>query len=436
VLSKLWTHTVLAGALLAQTPYPREDSQSLLFEVRKKLQPTINALPKYVCTETIDRSTLAPKSANAFQSCRELEKPGGGPYVSDRLRVDVAVEGENEMYSWMGENSFEDVDLASLVGSGAISTGAFGSFLASIFGSDAASYTFNGSVTVDGRELVEFGYRIPRALSRYRVGTGGHRVVVGYDGVFRVDPKTFDLVSLVIHADQLPPELTICAATTTLNYDGRRARGAFDFVLPQAADLHLTMGDGREFVNHTVFSGCKEFVAESSISFDATTRPTTTRVSAMKTAGPLALSAGLLFRVALTRPIDTATAAAGDEIEGQFMESVKDKTTQAVIPKGAEVRVRIVRVRRDYGPGRKRLTIALKVETLRMDGAARPFHARLGTASQIRMIGKDLSQPCQSVLGTDGGFGFLTFPNAGPRYILKRGFAIDGITLGDPAHSR
>ena len=91
--------------------------------------------------------------------------------TADRLRLDVAVSGDSEMFSWAGENHFQDGTLADLVRSGATSTGTFSSFLGSIFGTDAATFTYNGDVDTAGRLLAEFGFRVPSKRANILSGT-------------------------------------------------------------------------------------------------------------------------------------------------------------------------------------------------------------------------------------------------------------------------
>jgi hypothetical protein len=162
---------------------------------------TVNRLPRYMCTETIDRSTFRPEANIAGRSCDDLASRGKKtrrvrPYASDRLRLDVAISGSSEMYSWAGEDRFQDRSLADLVGSGVTSTGAFASFLSAIFGTNAANFTYNGDVNADSHALVEFGFRVPIEKSLYRIGNKLHSGIVPYDGTFLVDPKTIDLVRL------------------------------------------------------------------------------------------------------------------------------------------------------------------------------------------------------------------------------------------------
>jgi hypothetical protein len=204
---------VFAATLEAQQYSSPDTPQGLLLQVRKKLMLTIERLPRYMCTETIDRSTFALRESLVRPSCDDLasrRKESGWRVrkrTSDRLRLDLGVTGDSEVYSWVGENRFRDRSLADLVQGGATWTGAFGSLLRSIFGSTAAAFTYNGDVKVDGRVFCEFGFRVPLETSGYSISDKQLRAIVAYDGTFLVDPKNFDLVRLTVHADQIPAEL-------------------------------------------------------------------------------------------------------------------------------------------------------------------------------------------------------------------------------------
>src|ERR1700733_2749387 len=206
----------LSVALLAQ-----DDPQDLLMRVSQRIRDTVDRLPKYVCTLTIDRAEYQPNSVLPTYSCDSLvaEKRAANskrrPFASDRWRLDAAIGTSheifgttNEMYSWVGDNRFDNRGLFDLVRQGSISSGSFSTLLVSIFGEDRASFSYDGDLTVDGRLIAEFGFRIPLEKSNYVYLFGRDRsghARAGAEGTFLVDPKTFDLVRLTVrHA--LPAE--------------------------------------------------------------------------------------------------------------------------------------------------------------------------------------------------------------------------------------
>jgi hypothetical protein len=62
----------------------------------------------------------------------------------------------------------------------------------------------------------------------------------------------------------------------------------------------------------------------------------------------LTIPAGLPFLVALTQEINTATAAAGDPIQAKLITPIKDGS-KTLVPRGAAIAARIVRIRQLYG---------------------------------------------------------------------------------------
>jgi hypothetical protein len=384
MIPSMWRLVVLclfATSAAAQKDSPGDDANPLLLEVRKKVMLTVNRLPKYMCMETVDRSTFRPKAKVKQVSCDDLANLRKRPdwsvrkETSDRLRLDVAILGDSEMFSWAGEARFRDRSLADLVRRGATSTGAFVSFLNSIFGTGAANFTYSGDVEADGRALVAFAYRVPLERSRYRLEDKWYGGIVAYNGAFLVDPKTFDLVRLTVHADGIPPELNVCGAVTTLEYGSVRLHNSA-FLLPKEVRLQAINADGNESENRTVFSGCHEFLAESSLKFDEAAE---TVQGAAQTTVPkaLALLPGLPFRLALTQPIDTATAAAGDPIKAKLAIPIKDKHSGVIVPAGTAVTGRIVQIERRYGPVFESLTLAFKLESVEANTVSQPFDARL-----------------------------------------------------------
>ena len=113
---------------------------------------------------------------------------------------------------------------------------------------------------------------MPFEKSRYSIGNKLGRDIVAYDGTFLVDPSTVDLVRLSVRADGLPAELKACEAITTLDY-GRVRLNNTEFLLPSDVSLQIVYADGGESENRTVFSGCHEFLGESSLNFDTPRRP-------------------------------------------------------------------------------------------------------------------------------------------------------------------
>ncbi len=63
---------------------------------------------------------------------------------NDRLRLDVAVGSDQEIFSWHGQKRFQTEEIDQLVTTGPISSGTYFSFLSSIFLDGSAKVDFRG----------------------------------------------------------------------------------------------------------------------------------------------------------------------------------------------------------------------------------------------------------------------------------------------------
>jgi len=378
--TKLLLLCSLALSLRAQ-----EDPRDLLAMVRGRLEDTIKRLPRYICTQTIERTQYgpAPLLARRAQGCGELvgrDAQSRPPLsFSDRLRLDVAVAATGEIYSWVGEDRFDNRDLFDLVKSGAVSTGAFASFLTSIFTGDAASFSYNGEINANGRTLAEFGFRVPFENSNYVFGNRRAHVTTAYDGTFLVDAKTFDLVRLTVRTGQLPAEVGACEATTTLDYGRVRLNDA-DFLLPKEVQLKIVNVDGSDSENRTTYANCHQFVGESTVTFGEPPPKRALPAAGGTVSHTLAIPPDLPFKLVFTQPIDAAVAAAGDRITAKITKAIRDASSQVLVPEGTIVTARIVKIQHYYGPPSS-LKIGVKLETLTMGGSPRPFAASLTSFS-------------------------------------------------------
>jgi len=433
--TRLWFLCGLAAAAFAQdTP---ADPKDLLLRVRDNLLGTIQRLPRYTCTLTIDRAQYEPDALHRAPSCDDLigqQRKGQSKTrlsESDRLRLDVAIAATNEIYSWVGEDRFDDRDLFDLVRQGAVQTGSFSTFLTSIFSGTSATFSYNGDTTLNGQPLVEFGFQVPPEKSNYVFGNRREHVTTGYGGTFLADPKTGDLVRLVVRTSELPAEVGSCQATTTLDYSHVHLNDS-DFLLPREALLDILNTDGVELRNRTVYSSCHEFLGESTVTFDEPAEAASLAATKASAAGPFSLPAGLPFKVAFTQPIDTAAAAAGDRIKAKLTSSIRDASSKVLVPEGTEIAARILKMERFEGPPAS-VRIIVKLETVNAEGAPRPFHATMILTGQRfeKSAGLERSVPLGSFdTLADSGAAMFEFRDAKPNFVVKSGLESAWTTAG------
>jgi hypothetical protein len=331
-----------------------------------------------MCTQTIDRYRYQPIVPDHSVACDEsTERPSTHLSSSDRLRFDVSVKSDGEMYGWPGEGRFDDRELVDIVTDGAIGTGSFTAFLSGIFSNEAVRFTYNGEITQDGRPFPEFGFHVPYEKSHYFIGFADHRAVTGYDGTFLVNPQTADIVRLTIRTSQLPAESGACYSSTTLDYARIRLQGA-EFFLPSLSVMRIFSRDGSVAENHIVYSNCHEFLGESTLTFDPPANVPGGEQRPGSASQVFVIPPKLRFRVALTQGIDTATAAAGDSIKAKLVTPIRDRR-KVLVPIGAAITGRIVHIRQFYASSPS-VSLVFKLETVDVAGVAMQLAATPDTA--------------------------------------------------------
>jgi hypothetical protein len=376
----MWSRFLLALSFAAGLQ-AQQDPTDLFLRVRARIEESLDRLPNYMCTQTIDRYQYQPDVTDNSLACDESAKqPSTHLSSSDRLRFDVSVKSTGEMYGWAGENRFDDRELVEIVKDGAISTGSFTAFLASIFSNEAVRFTYNGEMTQDGRPFAEFGFYVPSEKSHYFFNFAERRAVTGYDGTFLVNPKTADIARLSIRTSQLPAETGACYSSTTLDYTRIRLQGV-EFLLPRLSVMRVFSRDGRVAVNHTVYSNCHEFLGESTLTFGTPTNVPSGEQRPGSAPEIFVIPPNLRFRVALTEGIDTATAAAGDSIKAKLMTPIRDRR-KVLVPIGAAITGRIVEIRQLYASSPSVLLV-FKLETVDAGGVTVQLAATPDTAKNF-----------------------------------------------------
>jgi len=374
------------------------DQLALVNEARAKILANIKKLPKYTCLQTVHRSRLEKVPPVRTRSCSYLDDSAKNlPRLSlawtDRFKLDVTVSGGAEIFSWAGAQSFQSEHLEKIVGSGMAGTGDFGPFLMSIFGSGASGYDYLGLEQNKGRTSAVYHYHVPMSASRYQFSVGpspDDTVILAYEGRFWIDSQNAELSRMTIEVPDPPRESETCRIETTIDY--RQARiGGSDFLLPQLTVLKLWDAEVKRYENRIEYASCREFRSETIFRTDAELPAGASEVSK----APVAIPAGIRIKIALRSKIDLESSFAGDEVEGQLLNAIG-----VVVPHGARVHGRIVRLQQDHLPSNY-LTIGLQFDSVEVNGRELPL--RLIPATRGASIKPDRIEKRQ-------GIGMFTFP--------------------------
>jgi hypothetical protein len=436
---------LLLLAALAARGMAQPDPSELLLRVRENVLRTVDRLPRYMCTQTIDRSQFEPDRHIFVKDCEELELSRGTRWnllhtTSDRLRLDVGVAARREIYSWVGENQFGNRSLFEIVNEGSVSSGNFQGFLELVFRSDNADFSFAGEISDAGRKLMEYRYRVPLEASHYFFRAAGRSIATVYEGSVLADPETAELVRLTVRTSHLPSETGACEAATAMNYTRFRLNGS-DFLLPSETLLHIKNLNGVETENRTVSAGCHEFLGESTLKFEAP--PDAPAAKAEAARAETTIPAGLGFGLALAEDIRVATAAAGDKVKAALTTDLRDDSKKVLVPRRTPALCRILRIRRYYygrdsfKPGMPvpfhRVELLLRLESVTLREGQRPVFAKLTVATDGSRSppGKLQTRPME--LGQLNAMGrnqwFLRFERVADDYVIESGLASNWVTV-------
>ncbi len=362
-----------------------------LARVKEKMSAQRSRIPNYTCVETMSREVHLIRGSRPTCSAA-----GEFPWTavrrdlatSDKFRIDVRVGQGAEMYSWPGADRFGAHELIDFLGSGAISTGAFGTFLLGVFG-EAPELRFVERRSVDGRNLFVYEYNVPVEQSHRLFLAAGMWVPIAYKGSILLDAETGELVRFLSRTVDLPPESRCCESNTDITYQKVRL-GDDDFLVPvTATDTFLGVASGpfqnppdSVSRNTATFSACRLYTAQSTIKFGEEPSPAQEGRATKPGRGSRILPGGLSVSVALEHDIDSAMAAGGDPFTGSLTEPIRSGKKE-LAPMGAVVHGRITRVEQFHDA--KRIEIALDLESVDVDGVSVPFQAIAKESRAIRL---------------------------------------------------
>lgn len=330
---------------------PGSVAESLLERVKERMRENLERMPDYVCTQTIERAVRSTPKAPL--------------QALDTLRLEVALVGNRELFSWVGADRFQEQELASLVGRGTVGTGSFALHVKTVFLTGAATFQFQGTEQRDGRTAARFSYSVPQEASRYRLRMQPREAVVPFRGAFVADVETYDLLQLDVEAVDIPEMLGVARANETMRY-ARTPIGQTDFLLPKASELLLTGSSGEESLNRASFGACRQYGAVSRMLYDAS--------PSIHAAAVPSMSPGVLLDVELETRITLSSANIGDVVTARLARPA------GALPQGSALTGRIVRLDRATLPF-DHFVVGLRLEHIETPAGLQPVAATMEDVS-------------------------------------------------------
>jgi hypothetical protein len=236
---------------LVQSTVPREVIQ--LARVKHDMSAVLSKMPDYMCEEMVDRSRRE-KGAPTFKDV-------------DTMHLDVAFVGGKELFGKHDAGQIDKSHPSSLAGHGVTSNGEFTGHARSVFLDGAARMHYFGPDALDGKAALRWDYNISTFSSGWVLTYAGRLTHVASKGSFWVDPESLEVLQLDVNAAEIETDFPISATHLSIGYT-KALLGSKTVLIPQRSDLLVTNSDGSLERNLVQFSHCREYGADSAISFD------------------------------------------------------------------------------------------------------------------------------------------------------------------------
>jgi hypothetical protein len=423
----------LAVACGAARAAERYDPAEVLHRATRKLAARYRSLPRYICTETVERSYFRPAGwSDIAKPCATILKQRKAPtpdmvlkpFFTDRLRLDVAIADANEIYSWAEASRFEDTGIDKVVTEGPFGTGGFAGLLDVVFLGDPKTFTFEQRLSTDRGELLEYAFHVAREDSHYTVKANDAWAAVAYGGTVQIDPVSGDAVRLRIDTTAMPPGGG-CQIDTGAEF-GEVPIGPAPLLLATQFQQRFVYSNGNEVENTARLANCREYTAESTVSFGESETPIAAGGNATRLAPRL--PADLPFTLELLEPIDTDQAAAGDSFRARLVEPLRDKKGKTLVRGGSIVEGRLLSVT-NYHRLPPESTLVMQPRAVWSNGVKVPLQANRDWTPVWKPFASKPKAPRVLMPSPEQApAGVFDFP--GQHVVVKKGFRSQWTTAG------
>ena len=340
---RLWAALLCAGCCCGADAPP---SREVFNKVRENIGQELARATNYTCVEVIHRTYSYSSSVRSPGCGHPEEAAARKPYLRDRLRLDVAVSHEGELFSWHGGKQFSSNGIESVVQAGAASSGTFVGYLQNIFFVPDVVIRYAGRVQTAQADTMTFEFDVPLASSHQTLLDGLKRIRGPFHGSLTVDARKSQLLSVNISLDGVHAGSNICTASFSIQYQIAEISGAASLI-PETASLDLDTANHQFVSCQTKFSDCHAFRGESVLHFsDSDQTATTTAVGRTEESLPERTK----IHAEIKSRIDSKTSFAGDLVEAVLQKPITLKATHIRIERGAHLEGVITRLEFHYVP--------------------------------------------------------------------------------------
>jgi hypothetical protein len=322
-----------------------------LWAVKSATAPLLRSVPDYICLESI--------VAQSFGG--DHHKPD----QYDSAQVEIAFIADQEWYALPGERRFSSAKLSKLLSPVMATTGLYSSLPRGLMGASVQGLQFVRRAELGGEPVALFRFDKSNDKPSWTVELNGRHAMATEQGSFWAGAETLLLKRVSVDATRIKPDIGLKKLHVDVQYDVR-SLSEKRVLLPSSAQVSATESDGNRYVSDVLFTHCRAYRAESSISFGAGS------VSASTTVQPL--PAGIRFSAVLSYDADWPNIEAHHALVTTVSRPVSWKG-RVVVPAGAVLEGSVERVR--WLPEYEVFQVVFEFDKVRFPDGDRPFYGRV-----------------------------------------------------------
>ena len=247
------------------------DAAAIIEKSRDRALAYARSLPDFVCTEVVHRySEIKPQTRGPSPSTATMQIPAARKWTpTDKLTVRLSFFQQAEDHKLTLLND-KPTDQKYETLAGGTTAGEFGGTLQNIFDRDAqTAFKWERWKTVRRHRAAVYSYSVEAAHSHYLVVNGAvgdtHEAIVKFHGSLEVDRETGEVLHLTYVADQIPKDVKLDKASTSVDYDFAEVAGR-SYLLPTHSESEI-LSAALSVKNDMDFREYRRFSADSTIEF-------------------------------------------------------------------------------------------------------------------------------------------------------------------------
>lgn len=244
----LWLAASVSVELGAQDLTPEQ----WLWAVKSETSPLLRTVPDYACLESMVSRSFG---GNRLK-----------PDQHDAAQVEVAFIDGQEWFSLPGERRFSSAKLSKLLSPVLAATGLYSSLARGLMGASVEGMQFITRTDLAGEPAGLFRFDKSKDKPSWVIELNGRHALATEEGYFWANVQTLLLKRVSVDATHIQPDIGLKKLHIDVQYEVKSVSER-RVLLPSSAQIWATESDGKQYASDVLFTHCRSYRAESSLSF-------------------------------------------------------------------------------------------------------------------------------------------------------------------------